>query len=181
MMEVLNVVNTGYPTVGSMAMPSSFKYQDALRRGRPIHEKWDDFWMKHPPMPASRWAKIFSPFDALAGFDEAIKSKEELYVQRVELDEDERINLNRTISVLHDLTWTSRMARANHVVVSVTFFVPCADRNNSAFYLGKGQYEIVTGVVLCVEENALLLRTNAGKRSISFDDIREIQMIRKAS
>ena len=137
--------------------------------------------MKHPPMPASRWAKIFSPFDALAGFDEAIKSKEELYVQRVELDEDERINLNRTISVLHDLTWTSRMARANHVVVSVTFFVPCADRNNSAFYLGKGQYEIVTGVVLCVEENALLLRTNARKRSISFDDIREIQMIRKAS
>ena len=181
MMEVFKVVNTVYPTVGSMAMPVNFKYEDALRKGRPIHEKWDEFWMKHPPMPASRWAKIFSPFDALAGFDEAIKSKEELYVQRIELDEEERAKLNRTISVLHDLTWNSRMARVNRVVVSVTFFVPCADRNNSAFCLGKGKYETVTGVVLCVEENALLLRTNAGKRSISFDDIREIQMIRKVN
>ena len=180
MMEVLNVVNTGYPTVGSMTMPSNFKYQDALRRGRPIHEKWDEFWMKHPPMPASRWAKIFSPFDALAGFDEAIKSKEELYVQRIELDEDERTNLNRTISVLHDLTWNSRMAKANHVVVSVTFFIPCADRHNSAFYLGKGKYETVTGVVLCVEDNALLLRTNSGKHSVPFDDIRDIQLIQPA-
>ena len=69
MMEVFKVVNTVYPTVGSMAMPVNFKYEDALRKGRPIHEKWDEFWMKHPPMPASRWAKIFSPFDALAGFD----------------------------------------------------------------------------------------------------------------
>ena len=178
MMEVSEVVNTVYPTVGSMAMPVNFKYKDALRRGRPIHGKWDEFWMKHPPMPASRWAKIFSPFDALAGFDEAIKSKEELYVQRIELDEDERKNLNRTISELHNLTWNSRMARVNHVVVSVTFFVPCADRNNNAFYLGEGKYETMTGVVLCAEGNALLLRTTSGKHSISFDDIREIRIHR---
>lgn len=105
------MVNTLYPTVGSMAMPVNFKYKDTLSRGRPVHEKWDEFWMKHPPMPASRWAKIYSPFDALAGFDDAIKSKEELYVQRIELAEDDRIALNHTISKLHDLTWNSRMAR----------------------------------------------------------------------
>ena len=172
------MANTVYPTVGSMAKPSNFKYEDTLRRGRPIHEKWDDFWMRHPPMPASRWAKIFAPFDALAGFDDAIKSKEELYVPRIELDEDEKKKLNRTISELHNLTWNSRMARANHVVVSVAFFVPCADRNNNAFYLGEGKYETITGVVLSAEENVLLLRTTSGKRSISFDDIREIRMHR---
>ncbi len=173
------MVNTVYPTVGSMAMPSNFKYQDALRRGRPIHEKWDDFGMKHPPMPASRWAKIFSPFDALAGFDEAIKSKEELYVPRVEMGEDARTNLNHMISVLHDLTWNSRMARANHVIVSVTFFALCTDRNNSAFYLGKGKYETVTGMVLSAEENVLLLKTDSGKRRISFEDILEIRTRRE--
>ena len=79
-----------------------------------------------------------------------------------------------------DLTWNSRMAKANHVVVSVTFFIPCADRHNSAFYLGKGKYETVTGVVLCVEDNALLLRTNSGKHSVPFDDIRDIQLIQPA-
>ena len=104
MMEVFKVVNTVYPTVGSMAMPVNFKYEDALRKGRPIHEKWDEFWMKHPPMPASRWAKIFTPFDSLAGFDETIKSKEELYVERIELAEDDSMDLNRIISKLHDLT-----------------------------------------------------------------------------
>ena len=167
---------TVYPTVGSMMMPGNFKYQDVLSRGRPIHEKWDDFRMKHPPMPASRWAKIFSPFDALAGFDEAIKSKEELYVPRVELDEDERSDLNHTISVLHGLTWNSRMARVNHVVVSVTFFAPCTDRNNGAYSLGTGKYETLTGAVLRAEENTLLLQTDSRRRGLSFDDIREIRI-----
>lgn len=170
------MTNTVYPTVGSMAMPVNFKYRDVLERGRPIHEKWDDFRMKHPPMPAGRWAKIFSPFDALAGFDEAIRSKEELYVPRVELDEDERSDLNHTLTQLHDLTWNSRMARANHVVVSVTFFVPCGDRNNSAFHIGAGKYETLTGAVLRAEENTLLLQTDSGRRGVSFDAIREIRI-----
>lgn len=61
-----------YPVPGIMQMPAGFKYKDILRRGRPRHEKYDSFWLKHPPMPPERWAKIFAPFDVLDGFDERI-------------------------------------------------------------------------------------------------------------
>ena len=54
-----------YPAIGAMQMPAGFKYKEILRRGRPSHEKWDSFFIKHPPMAPSRWAKIFAPFDAL--------------------------------------------------------------------------------------------------------------------
>ena len=40
-----------------------------------MHNKGDDFYIKHPPMDLSRRAKIFSPFDALKGYDEAIAAK----------------------------------------------------------------------------------------------------------
>ena len=68
-----------YPMIGAMQMPAGFKYKEILQRGRPSHEKWDSFFIKHPPMSPSRWAKIFAPFDALDGFDERIKAKEEIY------------------------------------------------------------------------------------------------------
>ena len=71
-----------YVTIGSMPMPVGFKYKDIFLRGRPRHTKWDTFSLKHPPMPASRWAKIFSPFDALEGFDERIAEKEVLTHRR---------------------------------------------------------------------------------------------------
>ena len=51
--------------VGYMQMPLNFKYKDVFLKGRPEHERWDSFLIKHPPMPAAKWAKIFSPFDAL--------------------------------------------------------------------------------------------------------------------
>ena len=54
-----------YPMIGAMQMPAGFKYKEILRRGRPSHEKWDSYFIKHPPMAPSRWAKIFAPFDAL--------------------------------------------------------------------------------------------------------------------
>lgn len=65
--------SSGYADLGYMQMPSDFKYKDVLIQGYPQHEKWDDFSLKHPPMPVSKWAKIFCPFDALKGFRELIE------------------------------------------------------------------------------------------------------------
>ena len=76
-----------------MQMPLNFKYKDVFLKGRPEHERWDSFLIKHPPMPAAKWAKIFSPFDALKGFSEAVASKEIQYVQKIELDDDEKRDL----------------------------------------------------------------------------------------
>ncbi len=60
----------------SSSLPSSFKYGTVYEKGKPIHDKLDTFSIKHPPMELSRRAKIFSPFDALKGFSDAISSKE---------------------------------------------------------------------------------------------------------
>ncbi|MBE5869949.1 MAG: hypothetical protein E7294_01620 [Lachnospiraceae bacterium] len=51
------------------------RYRKVLQKGRPTHEKGDSFFVDHPPMPLSKRAKIFLPFDALKGFDEALRSK----------------------------------------------------------------------------------------------------------
>ena len=59
-------------TLGEMAMPADFRYRTVMLRGKPQHEKTDAFSIRHPPMPPGRWAKIFSPFDALKGFHDAI-------------------------------------------------------------------------------------------------------------
>lgn len=162
--------------LGYMPMPANFRYREVALRGRPQHKGWDAFSIKHPPMPASRWAKIFSPFDALKGFSEAVSSKEVQYVSRVELDADAEAELSRKLEVLHNLTWNGRMARANRVIVSVKFFVPCRDENNFAFG-NAGQYETVTGMVLKVDTevgNEITIQTETAKKVIGFDDILEI-------
>ena len=166
---------TVYPMIGIIPMPANFKYLDVLRRGRPRHEKWDSFTMRHPPMPVARWAKIFSPFDALAGFDERIAEKEIVYEGRTELCDDDQAELDRRLGILHNLTWNSRMARANRVMVSVEYFVPCSDENHFAFRMAAGKYETAVGMVLRVDTDSLRLRTESCERSIPFCDIRKIR------
>ena len=46
-------------------------------------------------MDRGRRAKIFAPFDALDGYSESIDSKNVEYVERIELEETDRIELNR--------------------------------------------------------------------------------------
>ncbi len=60
-----------------MAMPPGFKYRDVFLKGKPRHECLDPFRIRHPSMDPGRRAKIFAPFDALKGFDEAIRLSEE--------------------------------------------------------------------------------------------------------
>lgn len=60
-------------------LPSSFRYRNVLEKGKPVHDKYDNFSIRHPAMDLSRRAKIFSPFDALKGFsDELSKTQEEI-------------------------------------------------------------------------------------------------------
>ena len=61
------------PVLGGMDMPPAFRYRELLLRGRPRHDRLDAFRIRHPQMDIGRRAKIFAPFDALQGFDEAIE------------------------------------------------------------------------------------------------------------
>ena len=142
--------------IGYMLMPPDFEYIDVYTKGYPEHEKFDAFRMKHPSMSCSRRAKIFAPFDALTGFNEAVLAKEVIYEQRREISEDDQKILNNRLNILHDLTINSRVARMNKLQVSVTYYVPCTDINHSAFGY-RGQYETVSGTCRSVNIHSIII------------------------
>ena len=49
----------------------SENYKDIIDKQRPIHDG-DEFEARHPKMSIENRAKIFAPFAALKGYDEAI-------------------------------------------------------------------------------------------------------------
>ena len=126
-------------------LPIGFKYTAAFLAGRPQHQRFDDFSRKHPKMDRGRRAKIFAPFDALDGYSESIDSKNVEYVERIELEEADRIELNRRLQILRALTCNSKLARANQVKVNVRYYTPCTDHNRFAWQM-LGQYVTVTGI-----------------------------------
>ena len=69
-------------------IPSSFKYRTIYEKGKPVHEKYDSFSIKHPAMDLAKRAKIFAPFDALKGFNEAISSKSAESISRKEYESE---------------------------------------------------------------------------------------------
>ncbi len=166
------------PDSNSMSdIPTSFKYKDVVRKGFPKHEGWDWFRRKHPPMPASRWAKIYAPFDALKGFDDAISSKEVTYVDRVRLDDGRKQELSRRLSILQRLIWNNRQTYRRGIPVTVEFFVSCTDPDHFAYELHLGQYQTRSGMVQCVDamQQTLTLQAEEGKAVIDFDDILSIE------
>ena len=54
------------------SIPPGFRYTEVYLRGKPVHERFDAFRLRHPEMDPQHRAKIFAPFDALKGFSEAI-------------------------------------------------------------------------------------------------------------
>lgn len=152
-------------TVGYMPMPADFRYKAVYDRGKPSLPK------KHPMMDTGHRAKIFAPFDALRGFNLAIMSKEVLYVPKRILEEAEQEELNRRLTILHNLTINGRMARANKPVAEVTYFVPCTDRNHEA-YGWKGTYTTIKDIVWNVDFISATVRV--GKTHIRMADISDV-------
>lgn len=155
-------------------LPAERKYRDAFERGRPKHEPHDDFSIRHPKMQLSQRAKIFSPFAALKGFEEAIDEKLERYVDRRELTEEEQEALDRVLTELYEQTRSLRTARAYPVRATVTYFVPCQDENHEAYGL-RGSYETLTGRVWKVDP-VLTKTLRIADTEIEFPDIAEIRI-----
>ena len=159
--------------LGYMPVPADFKYADVLRRGKPVHGQRDIFSIKHPTMSLGKRAKIFSPFDALKGFSEAVEAKDELYVERAELCEDKCDELDRKLAELQEMVTNSSAARENNVIVTVTHFVCCFDKNNSA-YGHRGQYVSTQGVLSGID--TVRQTMTVGGEKIIFGDISEIKI-----
>ena len=137
-------MQAAYRPVGYMEMPRGFGHRDLLARGKPVHEG-DAFFARHPPMGNARRAKLFSPFDALAGFDEAVSSKDVLYEDKRELAVEDARELDRRIGILERLTYNGRVARANRPRVKVEYFCVCTDQQSFSYGL-QGRYKTVSGI-----------------------------------
>lgn len=148
--------------------PQGFRYEEVARKGRPVHARTDPFSLRHPPMPLSRRAKIFSPFDALRGFSDAVASREVLYVPRKQLNEEQCADLDRKIARLRKLTANTRICREHPTYVRVRHFVICSDPGSEA-YGQLGQYEDTAGICLGVDPHSRTV--TVGEQTISADDI----------
>ena len=159
--------------IGEMSMPAGFRYRDVFLKGRPDHDRYDPFRIRHPQMDCGKRAKLFAPFDALRGFDFAILMKNELYTDKIFMGPEDKEELSRRLQILHNLTYNSRMARANKPLVTVTYYEPCGDENSEA-YGSQGQYKIVTGTCWKVdtEETQSIL---INEMRIPLEDILKIE------
>ncbi len=149
--------------IGVMPMPADFRYRKVFLKGKPGHGGNDPFLIRHPRMDRGHRAKIFSPFDALKGFGEAVSSKDVLYWDRVVPGQEKSEEISRRLQVLRRLTRNSRMARENRVQVSVTWYEPCSDENSEA-YGTRGLYRTVTGICRNVDSEVT--------KTILVDDLR---------
>ncbi len=158
--------------VGVMAMPADFRYREVFLKGKPQHDRWDPFRVRHPVMESGRRAKIFSPFDALRGFSEAVVSKDVIYEPRTELWDD-REELDRRLRILKELTRNRRMARANQAHVTVTHYTACTDKNSEA-YGERGLYRKSSGICRNVDPD-ITRSILIDEERISFENIRWIE------
>lgn len=115
---------------------------------------------KHPRMPASDRAAQFSPFAALTGHEAAIRETARLTDRRVELDEDEKAELDVRLRVLADHL-------PERPEVRITYFQ--ADRRKEG-----GSYETAVGAVKKLDEVERAVVMTDGRR-IPIDDIYEIE------
>lgn len=109
----------------------SGKYDDIIGLPHPTSSK-------HPRMPISERAAIFSPFAALSGHSAALAETARLTDQRVELDEDTKAELDRRQAVLLEHI-------AEQPEITVTWFQP--DEKKAG-----GAYRTVTGRLRKIDE-----------------------------
>ena len=159
--------------IGVMQIPPDFKYLDVYQKGKPAHERYDSFSVRHPSMDPGKRAKLFAPFDALRGFHFAILTKEVLYVDKPELSCEETQALNFQLARLRQLTRNSRAARQNCVFVTVFYFQPCSDPQNEA-YGKRGQIRSLSGICRRVDWD--VTRTlRVGEQDVSCDSLLRIE------
>ena len=159
--------------IGAVPMPAGFRYREVFLKGKPSHDRYDAFRARHPEMSRGKRAKIFAPFDALKGFDEAVFAKNVLYQKKKSLNQEDSAELSRRLQILHEKTYNSRLARANNVAVSVTWYEPCSDINHEDYGV-CGQYRTIKGI--CRNVDVEITQTiRVDRFRIPIDDILNIE------
>ena len=127
------------------------KYDDIIDLPHPTS-------LRHPPMKMIDRAAQFSPFSALAGYEDAIAESGRLTREEGTAEQDEKEILDRKLRYLHDHPGQQ---------VIITYFSP--DNRKSG-----GEYLQTEGIVKKIDPlNQLLVTEN---RSIPMESIRDLQI-----
>ena len=110
----------------------SGNYDDILHRPHPTSAR-------HPRMPISERAAIFSPFAALTGHAGAIAETARLTERKMELDEDARTELDRRQAVLLEHI-------AEQPEITVTWFQPDERKDGGAYITTTGRLKKIDQV-----------------------------------
>lgn len=131
---------------------SSHLYDDIINLPRPESGR--------PHMPRADRAKIFSPFAALKGYNQAVKRMETIRIDKPERFEEQKEALNRKLSLLE-----------KGQVITISYFHSDSGLNGAG-RTGQGNFQTVTGTVWKIDPAFQVLKIN--DLSIPFDDIWDI-------
>ena len=136
-----------------MSRQDTFPYEDILRLPRHVSAR-------RQPMPTLNRAAQFAPFDALAGYSEAVRETARLTDRRIGPDEDSLARLNRRLQRLAEALTDSRP--------EVTFLCFIPDEKKDG-----GAYRRATGRVRRIDEagQRILLTDGTAIPIASIDDL----------
>ena len=138
----------------------SGKYDNILRLPHPTSAK-------HPRMPVSERAAIFSPFAALSGHAGAIAETARLTDQKMELDEDTKAELDRRQAVLLEHI-------AEQPEITVTWFQPDERKDGGAYLTATGRLKKIDEmkrVLILLDGTSIPLKNVADLESSYFQDL----------
>lgn len=136
------------------------KYDDILHTEYPL--KNSDI-IKHPRMSIEDRAKIFAPFAALKGYEEAISAKQKIVVPRIELSEESKEYLDLQLGKIERL-----LTKGQHPIITVVYF-----RKDKVSNEDGGEYLKFTGMVARYDRTSRILQIV--EKRLFLDDIYGIE------
>ena len=138
------------------------RYETLLGKQRPVHDQ-DAFAARHPPMPREKRAKLFAPFDALTGYNEALDEQEVVWQERAELGEAKRQELDDKLQQLMRVYQERKRGGKwafEPPVVTVTYFEEAPGQD------GRGLYRTLTGAVAKLDLMHRFLLLQVGEQAV---------------
>ena len=144
----------------------SGRYDDILHLPHPTS-------VRHPRMPISERATIFSPFAALPGHAGAIAETARLTDQKMELDEDTKAELDRRQAVL--LEHISEQPE-----ITVTWFQPDERKDGGSYLTATGRLkklDAIQRLLVLTDGTEIPLDDVASLESECFQDQSQIEYV----
>jgi hypothetical protein len=144
----------------SLDTQAAHKYDDIIDMQYPL-ESSDG--IKHPRMSIEDRAKIFVPFAALKGYEEAIAAKQKIVVPRIALSEESKEHLDLQIRKMEQL-----LTKGQHPIITVVFF-----KENKVSGEHSGEYVQFTGRAAKFSQTSRILQIV--EKRLCLDDIYSIE------